>query len=246
MRYSYDNRGSRAQRLRARPNGYAVDTIAFEALVGLALDRDQRGVFALREAGTGRLTKGGPASQKRQNVSFPCDSDPRAGLDACERDTCEVERRLIERSAVEGSVDTECLAQPPWSRAETAWIGCFPPFSHDVDAIDRLKCPDQNGADLGATDKIETPMDAVAAIDIGISWRSEGAAISRGLSAISVGRRISGVVCLRLDDRTTHAIDEEGNPNQAACDRCDVLRKKAGLDVVARRSNRALGAVSLH
>jgi len=71
MRYSYDDRGSRAQRLCARPNGYGVDTIAFEALVGLALNRDQRGVFALREAGTGRLTKGDPASQKRQNVSFP-------------------------------------------------------------------------------------------------------------------------------------------------------------------------------
>jgi hypothetical protein len=107
-----------------------------------------------------------PARSAR-TFPFACDSDPRAGLDACERDTCEVERRLIERSAVEGSVDTECLAQPPRSRAETTWIGCSPPFSHEVDAIDRLKCPNQNGAaDLGATDKIATPMDAVAAIDI--------------------------------------------------------------------------------
>jgi hypothetical protein len=97
-----------------------------------------------------------PARAPKRFLSA-CDSDPRTGLDAGERDTCEIEWRLIEWSAVEGSVDTECLAQPPRSRAETTWIGCSPPFSHDVDAIDRSKCPDQNGAaDLGATDKIET------------------------------------------------------------------------------------------
>jgi hypothetical protein len=97
-----------------------------------------------------------PARAPKRFLSA-CDSDPRTGLDAGERDTCEIEWRLIEWSAVEGSVDTECLAQPPRSRAETTWIDCSPPFSHDVDAIDRSKCPDQNGAaDLGATDKIET------------------------------------------------------------------------------------------
>jgi hypothetical protein len=63
--------GSRAQRPCARPNEYGVDTVAFEALVGVAINRDQRDVFALREARTGRLTKGDPASQKRQSVSFP-------------------------------------------------------------------------------------------------------------------------------------------------------------------------------
>jgi hypothetical protein len=109
-----------------------------------------------------------------------------------------------------------------------------------------LKRPDQNGAtDLCAADKIEAPMDAIAAMDIGISRRSEDAAISSGSPAIAVRRRISGVVCLRLGDRTTHAVDEEGNPDQTTCDRYDVLRKKTGRDVVARRSNRGLGSVSL-
>ena len=63
--------GSPAQRPCARPNGFDVDIIAREALVSVALNRDQPGVFALREARAGRLTKGDPANQKRQSVSFP-------------------------------------------------------------------------------------------------------------------------------------------------------------------------------
>ena len=86
---------------------------------------------------------------------------------------------------------------------------------------------DRAGAVLGFADEIDTPMDAVRAVDIHAARRSEHHRVARGRAAIAVRRRVALVIGFNLDDRSSDTIDEKCRADQIGRHIVDAAGKEA-------------------
>src|SRR5271165_7248306 len=98
------------------------------------------------------------------------DTPPRCDALAARR-AAQRERRLIERQAVmRRTGDRERLTNAPGAGAELHEVGQSSARGHDLDPVGRLERADENRrAGLGAADEVETPVNSVAVIDIGVA-----------------------------------------------------------------------------
>src|SRR5262249_30609981 len=102
----------------------------------------------------------------------------------------ELEWRPVERKAVVRAGDAERLADAPRPRAQQPLALDAAAAAHRRDAPRRLERPDKHRArrTCRLAHEVETPVDAVGAIDIGIAGRTEHDGIARGLAAERVRR----------------------------------------------------------
>src|SRR5215468_8328959 len=109
------------------------------------------------------------------------------------------------------SRDSERLAQPPGSGAKEPLVLYAAAAAHNSESLGRHQGADQNcaGAVLGLADEIDTPMDAVGAVDIRMARWSEHHGVARGRSAIAVRCRVGVMIGLDFDDRSPDTVNEK-------------------------------------
>src|SRR6266478_3884465 len=103
-----------------------------------------------------------------------------------------------------GTRDGERLAQPARSGTELPFVADAAAAAHRGEACGRHDGADQDraGAVLSFTDEIDTPMDAVRAVDIHVARRSEHHGVACRWAAIAVCCRVALVIGFNLDDRS--------------------------------------------
>jgi hypothetical protein len=151
------------------------------------------------------------------SVGGPGDPDPRSDRDRrLLLSRHELERRAVERQAVVLAGDSERLAEAAGAGAEQSRIVKSATGAHHVEAVPRLERPDQHGArrPLLLANEVETPVDAVRAVDVGVPGRPEHRGVPLGSPPVAVSGGILVVVGLDLDDRTAHAVDEQRHADQ--------------------------------
>src|SRR5258707_14324396 len=106
--------------------------------------------------------------------------------------------------------DGERLAQPAGSGTELPLVAPAAAAAHRSEASGRHQGANQGrtGAVLGFADEIDTPMDAVRAVDIHTARWSEHHRVARGRAAITVRRRVALVIGFNFDDRSSDATHE--------------------------------------
>ncbi len=142
------------------------------------------------------------------------------------------ERGSIERQPIVGVGNAERFGQLAGPRTERTFVveEASPP--HRRDTVGRFQCADQDragGAGLFA-DEIDAPVDAVGAVDIGKSGRSEHHGISRRRPPIGMRRRLGVMVGLEFDDDAADAIDQKGRADQVGRDLEHAAAKEGPLE----------------
>ena len=93
---------------------------------------------------------------------------------------------------VQGIRDSERLSQTPRARGEILLAAS--PSGHDIQALDRIDSPQEDGTGVAnrSSHHIQAPMDAIAEVDVRRSrWPEHGSVSSRPTDTGSrVGRRI--------------------------------------------------------
>src|SRR5204862_1700132 len=122
-----------------------------------------------------------------------------------------VERRPVERQPVVLARQRERLAEPARPGAEEPARLEAAALLHRLDAGERLERPDQNRVRdaLRLADEVETPVDAVGAVDVRVAGRAEHRRVALRPAAVAVSRRILVVVGLDLDDHAADPVDVE-------------------------------------
>src|SRR5439155_22706646 len=88
--------------------------------------------------------------------------------------------------------------------------------------------------------EVETPMDAVRAVDVGVARRSEHRCVAWGPAAVAVARGIFLVVRLDLDDAAADAVDEQRDADEIRRHLVDAPGEEAtSQHATVRRSGRA-------
>src|SRR5712691_3530494 len=121
------------------------------------------------------------------------------------------ERRRIEREPVLRVGDAERLAQPPRTRAQQPLVGRTAAPAHGGKPERRRECADQDGAGdaFRLADEIEAPVDAVGAVDIGVTGRTEHHRVARGAAVEGMRRGVALVIGLDLDDDAVGTSERE-------------------------------------
>src|SRR5262249_20267738 len=90
------------------------------------------------------------------------------------------------------------------------------PTAHDFEPDQRTDRADQHGARAAflLADEIETPVDAIGAVDVGKARRSEHDGVAWSKPAIGMRGGIRLMVGLEFDDLATDAVEQEGRPDQ--------------------------------
>src|SRR5947209_2104285 len=129
----------------------------------------------------------------------------------------EGERRLVERQSVMLARDGKRLAKPPRTGAKQTQIVEPASFTHDFDTAARLEWAYQpRVAARLAANEIQTPMDAVGAIDIGMSGRPEHRRIALRAAAETVRGGLGVIIGFGLDDTPADAIGEHADADEIA------------------------------
>src|SRR5215472_15772842 len=132
----------------------------------------------------------------------------------------ELERQLVERQAVVDTRDAERLAELPGAGAEGPRRLEPAAFAHPVETLRRLERAHERRlrAAFRSADEIEAPVDAVRAVDVGATGRTEHRRRARGAAAEPVARGVVLVVRLDLDHSPTHAFEEQRRSDQLGRD----------------------------
>jgi hypothetical protein len=112
--------------------------------------------------------------------------------------------------------DPERLAEPAGSGAEQTIVVQAASLPHPLESVGGLECADQDrtrGVDLLAHE-VQTPVDAVRPVDVGMPRRAEHRGVALGPATVPVRGRILVVVGLDLDDRASDAVDEERDTDE--------------------------------
>src|SRR5690606_16999278 len=114
----------------------------------------------------------------------------------------EPEGRLKQAQAIMFPVDGQRLADAPRSGAQQSRHGLPATLLHFLHTPYRLQCADEHCA-AGPADDIETPVDAVGAVDIGMSRGPEHRTVPLRRPSETVRGRIVRLIGLSLHDDAT-------------------------------------------
>jgi hypothetical protein len=112
--------------------------------------------------------------------------------------------------------DAERLAEPTGPGAEEQRRVEPAAHAHPLETVRWLERPHEHRArhTLLLADEVETPVDAVRAVDVRTAGRAEHRCVAGGAAAKAVARWILLVVGLDLDDPAPRAVDEQYRADQ--------------------------------
>src|SRR5262245_45573047 len=104
----------------------------------------------------------------------------------------------------------------------------------------RFKGADQHGTGAAGAlaHEIDTPVNPVRAIDIGIARRAEHHSVACGWPAKAMRRWVGVVIGLDLDDQPADAIDSQRRTDQIGCDRMYTAVKEYLADAIGSHGRR--------
>ena len=103
-----------------------------------------------------------------------------------------------QRDAVERAGHGQRLAETARTGAQTQAIGHASPHLHGLDPVGGFQCAQQHGgARFGTTDKVQAPVQPVAAIDIGVARRPEHHGVADRRATERVRGRVGAVIRFR-------------------------------------------------
>ncbi len=122
----------------------------------------------------------------------------------------------MQRAAVEGMRNVQCLAKATGASAQQADIFPIPARLHDFNAVCREDGANQDcrAVTRFPAGEIDAPVDAVRTVYVDMRRFAKHDFISRCGAGITVGSRIGAVIRFRFHDDAADAIHEKGCPDQ--------------------------------
>jgi hypothetical protein len=123
------------------------------------------------------------------------------------------ECRAAKRPPVDNAVYPQCLRQTAWSRTQKTEVRAAATFDHATYVVNWFNCADKNRASSLA-DEVQTPMEAVGAIHVGVAGRSEHGRIADSLATEAVRSWIIECICFSFDNDAAYSVETKVEADQ--------------------------------